>query len=408
MKNLNTSDSILFVEPSFPIPAKSKNHRNFLPIGLLKLHEYYKHSGNEVKLVRGENSSEEIGTSFQPDVVMITSLFTYWSEYVRNSVKFYRHQYPSARMIVGGIYASLMPEHCKEYTRCDEVFIGCHPEAESYATERKLDYEVLSNPHPLDYQILHTSRGCPRKCKFCGTWKIEPSPSFKRTISGEISKSKLIFYDNNLLMNPFIEEILNELIDLKKSKKILNCESQSGFDGRVLISKPHLASMLKKAGFVYPRIAWDGPFEDCREIEKQITTLIDTGFRSKDIYVFMLFNWEIPFQEMEKKRRVCWKWKVQISDCRYRPLDQTHDNYNPRKKEQNREAYYIHDRWTDSEVRQFRRHIRRQNICVRQDVTFYSRSLERMRVSKLETQAAKGLSTEEASKILSDVWDPKS
>ena len=28
---------ILLVEPAFPIPPKSKNHKDFLPIGLLKL-----------------------------------------------------------------------------------------------------------------------------------------------------------------------------------------------------------------------------------------------------------------------------------------------------------------------------------------------------------------------------------
>jgi hypothetical protein len=29
--------------------------------------------------------------------------------------------------------------------------------------------------------------------------------------------------------------------------------------------------------------------------------LTNIGYKSKDIYVFMLYNWEIPFKEMEKK-----------------------------------------------------------------------------------------------------------
>ena len=29
--------NVLLVEPNFPIPAKSRNHSNFLPIGLLHL-----------------------------------------------------------------------------------------------------------------------------------------------------------------------------------------------------------------------------------------------------------------------------------------------------------------------------------------------------------------------------------
>jgi hypothetical protein len=87
---------------------------------------------------------------------------------------------------------------------------------------------------------------------------------------------------------------------------------------------------------------------------------------------------------MEKKRKKCWKWKVQIADCRYRPLTQTYDNYNPRIKGQTIKDYYIHKspRWTDGLVRQFRRNVRMQNICVRQGVSFYSRTFEKKIVGK--------------------------
>jgi len=96
---------ILLVEPAFPIPAKSKNHKNFLPIGLLKLHDYYKSIGLKTRLVRGNKSKSEIGTRFKPDQIMITTLFTYWSQYVWDSVKFYRDNYPTALITIGGIYA---------------------------------------------------------------------------------------------------------------------------------------------------------------------------------------------------------------------------------------------------------------------------------------------------------------
>ena len=61
------------------------------------------------------------------------------------------------------------------------------------------------------------------------------------SIKGEIiqnKKKKVIFYDNNLLANEYIENILEELIELKKEKKITYVESQSGFDGRILRKKP--------------------------------------------------------------------------------------------------------------------------------------------------------------------------
>jgi len=379
---------ILFVEPDFPIPAKSKNHKNFLPIGLLKLHNYYKNLGHKTKLVRGNRSKREIGTRFMPDQIMITSLFTYWSKYVWDAVEFYRNNYPDAEIIVGGIYASLMGDHLGFKQRLRKykarVHFGVHKKAEQYAQNNKLDYSILNNPKPVDYQIIHASRGCPRHCEFCGTWKIEPDFRSKKSIIKEISKRRIVFYDNNLLLNEHIEDILNELIELKKQKKILWCESQSGFDGRVLAEKPHLAKMLKQAGFRYPRIAWDWGINDYVKIKKQIDTFVNAGYNYRDIFVFMLYNWDIPFEEMEEKRIKCWEWKVQISDCRFRPLDQTFDNYNPHlRREQTSEEYYIHEKyWTDQLVKQFRKNVRRQNICLRQRVSFYSPIFEHMGADK--------------------------
>ena len=43
----------LLIEPDFPIPKKSKNHKNFLPIGLLKIATYFIENGHQVILKRG-------------------------------------------------------------------------------------------------------------------------------------------------------------------------------------------------------------------------------------------------------------------------------------------------------------------------------------------------------------------
>ena len=44
--------SVLLVEPNFPIPSKSRNHKNFLPIGLLKIAAYLRTKSIRVKLIR--------------------------------------------------------------------------------------------------------------------------------------------------------------------------------------------------------------------------------------------------------------------------------------------------------------------------------------------------------------------
>lgn len=396
---------ILLVEPNFPISKKSKNHKNFLPIGLLKLASYYKKNGVDVKLVRGNLNKEEL--KFSPDQIMVTSLFTYWSRYVKESVRHYKKIYPKIKVIVGGIYASLMPKHCKKYTGCDKVFQGIYKKAEEYSKNNKLDYTLISNPHPINYQIIHTSRGCFRKCNFCGVWKIEPRFTFKKSIKNELISNKLIFYDNNLLANPYIENILMEISSTRINGKPLICESQSGFDGRVLISRPKLARLIKKARFITPRIAWDNSYSDWKNIKRPINILLEAGYHSKEIYVFVLYNFDHNFKEMEKKRLKCWEWKVQIADCRYRPLDQIYDNYNPRKK-QTKDDYYIHEPiWTDEEVKKFRGNVRRQNICVRHGFPFYSRTLENKSISKAKFLRLNNFSKSRVKKFLPDVWFPE-
>jgi hypothetical protein len=98
--------------------------------------------------------------------------------------------------------------------------------------------------------------------------------------------------------------------------------------------------------------------------------------------------------------------EVQIADCRYRPLNQTFDNYSPRIIGQTNKDYFIHEKWTDKEVKTFRRNIRRQNICVRHQFPFYSATLERKKISKEKINKLKELPPKEIEKWLKDVWHP--
>jgi len=352
---------IILVEPNFPIPPKSKNHRDFLPIGLLKLASYHKANGDEVRLVRGNQPLSD----FCPDEVKITSLFTYWSNYVWESVKFYKELYPNAKIVVGGIYASLMPDHCKK-SGCNEVFIGVDEKVEKF----KPAYELVD----VDYQIIHSSRGCLRRCKFCGTWRIEPEFISKNSIKDEICSNRIIFYDNNLLANPNIKDILEELKNAKHNGRVVYSESQCGIDGRLLT--PDIAKSLKDARFLNPRIAWDHGYDQRKMIKEQINMLVEAGYPRKDIYIFMIYNFEENYYEMLKKMRQCNRWGVQIADCRYRPLNQTFDYYNPRRKQTNKD-YYIHPIWTDRRIKLFRQKVRRQNITVRHGFKDYDQELER-------------------------------
>lgn len=371
---------VLLVEPDFPYPAKSKHrankiHKNFVPIGLLKLGSYYKTLGEEVKLVRGEKSKKELN-GFIPNKILITSLFTYWSKYVWDSVAHYRKLFPNAEIIIGGIYVTLQCDR-KDFREKAKKFNvkwhrGLHKDAEKFTPDYSLVPEV-------DYHAMHAMRGCTRRCRFCGVWKLEPELTYKtaKEVIQEIKKvgkNKVIFFDNNFLANKHIKTILKKLAELRINNKVVHFECQSGLDGRILEKSPDLAPLLKKARFENIRIAWDWSLKDAPSIKKQIDTLVDAGYNPKDITVFMIYNFDIPYEEMIKKASFCKRWGVQISDCRYRPLDSTYDNYNPwSRKGQTSKDYYIHSKagWTDEKIRAFRKRVREQNIGIR-----YSRDRE--------------------------------
>ncbi len=416
---------VLLVEPNFPIPNKSRNHSNFLPIGLLKIASYLRSKSIEIKLIRYDEANDskkkyhnsvqtlennamgEYKDDFAPDLICITSIFTYWSKYVKNAVSYCKIKYgKNIPILVGGIYASLLPDHCKNYTGCDDVILGPIGGAEKCLPA----YDLVD----VDYQIIHTTRGCIRQCEFCGTYIIEPEWLCKKTIKDEIlqnAKKKVIFYDNNLLANEYIEDILNELIELKEEKKINYVESQSGFDGRILRKKPYLAKMLKKAGFKNPKIAWDHGINEKKLIKKQIDILVNEGgFKHKELSIFMIYNYEekggLDYEEMEKKRVECAKWGVQITDCRYRPLERTDDEYSPNKKHQTNDDYHINPNWTDHEIRKFRRNIRRHNICMRHEIDYHSSLLERKKIPQEKASKYRKMTYNEVKDHIPDAWSP--
>lgn len=370
------TQKVLLVEPDFPYPNKSKNrgnhvHKNFIPIGLLKIGSYYKSLGSKVKLVRGNQSKKEL-RYFKPTLILVTSIFTYWSKYVWDSIKYYRILFPEAEIVLGGIYATL--HHEKEYFKEDlkKYDVKCHIGLHSKAEEFYPDYSQLNGG--VDHHVTHAMRGCIRKCSFCGVWKIEPELSYKTSeeLISEIktvAKNKVIFFDNNFLANKHIKQILSDLTNLKVNGKPIIYECQSGLDGRLLEHDPELAHLLKMAHFHNVRIAWDNSLSDYPSIKRQLDYLTEAGYKPQDIFVFMIYNYDIPYEKMLKKVDCCEKWCVQIADCRYRPLDALKDGYNPGKYRdgQTEDDYYIHTKggWTDKKIRNFRKKVRQHNIWIR-------------------------------------------
>jgi hypothetical protein len=375
---------ILLIEPDFPYPNKSKNkangtHKNFVPLGLLKFGALHKAKGNNVKLIRGKKSKSEIG--FIPNEILVTSIFTYWSNYVWDCISHYRNLFPDSVIRLGGIYATLHAdkEKFKDLAKKYKVVIskGIDEEAEKYLP----DYSLIRK---IEYHATHMMRGCIRRCKFCGTWKIEPKMTFKSKEDiikelKKIGKNKVVFYDNNMLANPNIKDILNSFVDLRIKGKPVIFESQSGFDGRLLEKDPELAILIRKARFQNVRMAWDNSINDRKSIKKQINLFTEAGYPAKDISVFMIYNFDTSYEDMLKKLEFCKKMGVQITDCRYRPLDLDYDNYDPHMRNGQPEgSFYIQKEagWTDKKIRNFRSKVRKHNIEVRYECN-YKRKMEK-------------------------------
>jgi len=344
--------NVLLVEPEYQQAKRTKHEAKLCPVGLFKHYFHHIERGDKVRIVKGC-----VLVNSKPDLIKITSLFTYWSDDVFRAIKYYKTLFPKAVIKVGGILASLIPEIVKEKFPDITIHEGIDKKVEHIS----IDWLHLNRT----IQIIHASRSCIRNCAFCGVRKIEPEISYKTwdQVKGEIQLNDIVFFDNNFLMNPHHKKILTGIRDHRINGKIIRCEAQSGFDPRLITQEDAL--LLKKARFRSIRISWDHGIDQIPDVKRALSYLQKTGFPSKQIGIFMIYNWDNPFELMEQKRLICREWNVQIFDCRYRPLDQLFDNYNPRAKTQTEKDYYIHPKWTDNQIRQFRRNVRRQNIMIR-------------------------------------------
>lgn len=385
---------VLLIEPKFLARAKTRQ-KNY-SIALVKIGSYCQLNDIEFEYQR-LSSNKLPDSSFDPELIFISSLFTYYADKVKRTVKLCRKKYPKAKIVVGGVYANLMPEHCQEYTKPDYVISSVIPEVEDIP----LDFSFVDS----DYQIIQLSRGCVKKCKFCAVHRIEPEYQHKTTFKDGVVKRKLLFLDNNLLANPDIDHILDELDDLKMYRKILSWEAVSGIDVDYLLKKPYLAKRMRRSGCVNVRIAWDGSVKKASKIKQAIDLLNDADFDISKIRVFMLYNFEIPFEECEEKRRLCFEWGVRVYQCRYIPIHTIDDNFNQRR-EQTNDDYYIHDLWTDEQVKLFNSNCRKHFLAIYNNANFYSDELNNMNPDTELKQKMSTLSFDEAKKIFSDAWNP--
>lgn len=193
-----------------------------------------------------------------------------------------------------------------------------------------------------DEQWIRLTEGCPNQCPFCA----EPLEQKVFDIP-EIVRNSVKILDMNLIAKEEGRWMIFKLGQKKVDNKVVYYELTCGIDYRFL--NDNIAQNLKDAHFINPRIAWDWGLDQQYKIKDAIDMLVEAGYRRKDIMVFMICNWRIPYEENLRKLDLLKVWNVKVGDCWFD--NQLSPNIKP-----------IH--WTEEQIKDFRRRCRKHNQLV--------------------------------------------
>ena len=215
-------ERILLVEPDYD--------NKYPPIGLMKIATYHRNKGDFVEFFKGKAPYSTIS---KVDRIYVTTLFTFYFDLTVDTIKHYLKYVSVDFVYVGGILATLMPSQLQEATGITHLLTGQLVSSTVLGYDDDVNVDIL----PLDYDILddisyqygmdnnffsYTTRGCPRKCTFCGVKTLEPVFRTTNHLKDQISyvrdrfgdKRNILLMDNNVLCSPDLERICKDLNDL--------------------------------------------------------------------------------------------------------------------------------------------------------------------------------------------------
>jgi len=311
----------------------------------MKLAQYHGPDGkwDRVKFIKGEDPSV-LGTAW--DRIYVTTLFSFEFSRIAQSIDFALKvaNGHADKIFVGGIAASLMPEQfaSRESWRGIRFIQGLLTGApaaalkldayseELYADDHTgpaiedliPDYSILDQieyKYPVrDAYFAYASRGCIRKCTFCGVPKLEGDQRDAESITAVVRriearygpKKDLILMDNNVVASPRFREIMAEIRDLgfTPNAKLSagrvpvqrRVDFNQGVDARILCKDPmylrELATVcLKPLRIAFDHLGLKGPYE------KAIRFAHQAGLSSMSNY--MLYNFhDSPADLFERMR----------------------------------------------------------------------------------------------------------
>jgi len=255
-----------------------------------------------------------------PDIVLISCTMTYWYPGVRLAIDLLRKRFGRVPVILGGIYASLMPEHASRETGADIICAGpgdnkIMPLLREVLGDgfsmHNLPSDCLDLPGPAWYLLqdrnslaLQTSRGCPFNCTYCAGPRLyqdfqQYSPD-KAVVQIEnlvqtLRTRNFAFYDDALLINKqqHIIPLLQKLIT--KNLKVA-FHTPNGLHTREI--NEELALLFKQAGFQSLFLSQEG-FETsllkssagkvgANDLSSALRALEKAGYLRQEINVYLL------------------------------------------------------------------------------------------------------------------------
>ena len=317
--------TILLIEPGYP--------NKYPPLGLMKIAAYHGQygCGDHVLFIKGD-TPEVLDRVW--DRVYVTTLFSFEWRRTAAAIDFalraVRGQ--AERVFVGGIAATLMFEEFMREPRWAGVrFIkGLLDQSPAFSLQLSAvdgdfgsqditgtpieelvpDYAILEDvayDYPVrDAYFGYASRGCVRKCKFCGVPKLEGSqremPPITNLVTGieEQSgpKKDLILMDNNVVASSRYQEVIAEIRDVGfECGAVLQrgganavkrrVDFNQGVDARILAKTPMYLREMSKICIDPLRIAFD--HIGMRGVyERSVEMASDFGLKSLSNY--MLYN----------------------------------------------------------------------------------------------------------------------
>jgi len=273
---------------------------------------------------------KELAKIPSPQAVLITSIMTYWYPGVFRVIELIKKVFPGIPIILGGIYSTLCYKHATQFSGADYVIKGNNIRDLFLILEglsgNKNDYSKYEKglsylPYPnwdlysnLDYICILSSRGCPFRCSYCASFRINPELEFRNPheVVKEIEYwdkrrgvKDFIFYDDALLINPednFLI-ILEELIDKKLSIRL---HTPNGIHVRMI--NQEIAQKMFQAGVETIRLGFEtvdphlqsetGGKVTNLEFKKAVDYLLEAGFKTSQIGAYLLIG--LPGQNLQE------------------------------------------------------------------------------------------------------------